>query len=31
MHEMFRLKDRNAREFCLGPTHEEVFTDIAKK
>lgn len=28
--EMFRLKDRNAREFCLGPTHEEVFTDIAR-
>ena len=28
--ELFRLKDRNAREFCLGPTHEEVFTDIAK-
>jgi prolyl-tRNA synthetase len=28
--EMFRLKDRNEREFCLGPTHEEVFTDIAR-
>lgn len=28
--EMFRLKDRNNREFCLGPTHEEVFTDIAR-
>lgn len=28
--EMFRLKDRNTREFCLGPTHEEVFTDIAR-
>lgn len=28
--EMFRLKDRNDREFCLGPTHEEVFTDIAR-
>ena len=28
--EMFRLKDRNARDFCLGPTHEEVFTDIAR-
>ena len=24
--EMFRLKDRNARDFCLGPTHEEMFT-----
>ena len=29
-HEMFRLKDRNERDFCLGPTHEEVFTDIAR-
>jgi prolyl-tRNA synthetase len=28
--EMFRLRDRNEREFCLGPTHEEVFTDIAR-
>jgi len=28
--EMFRLKDRNERDFCLGPTHEEVFTDIVK-
>ncbi|PRR80024.1 Proline--tRNA ligase [Clostridium liquoris] len=28
--EMFKLKDRNQREFCLGPTHEEVFTDIAR-
>ena len=28
--EMFKLKDRNAREFCLGPTHEEVFTDFAR-
>ncbi|MGL4991669.1 MAG: proline--tRNA ligase [Sarcina sp.] len=28
--EMFRLKDRNNREFCLGPTHEEVFTDIVR-
>ena len=28
--EMFRLKDRNEREFCLAPTHEEVFTDIAR-
>ena len=23
---MFRLKDRNDRDFCLGPTHEELFT-----
>lgn len=24
--DMFRLKDRNGRDFCLGPTHEEIFT-----
>lgn len=24
--DMFRLKDRNNRDFCLGPTHEEIFT-----
>ncbi|MGL4911704.1 MAG: proline--tRNA ligase [Romboutsia sp.] len=29
--EMMRLKDRNARDFCLGPTHEEVFTDIIRQ
>ncbi|MDK2902920.1 MAG: prolyl-tRNA synthetase [Clostridiales bacterium] len=28
--EMFKLKDRNEREFCLGPTHEEIFTDIVR-
>lgn len=28
--EMFKLKDRNEREFCLGPTHEEIFTDIIR-
>lgn len=28
--EMFKLKDRNEREFCLGPTHEEAFTDLAR-
>lgn len=28
--EMFKLKDRNDREFCLGPTHEEYFTSIIK-
>ena len=27
---MFRLKDRNDRDFCLGPTHEEIFTDTVK-
>lgn len=26
--EMFRLKDRHERDFCLGPTHEEVITDL---
>jgi len=24
------LKDRNGRDFCLGPTHEEIFTDIVR-
>ncbi len=28
--EMWRLKDRNNREFCLGPTHEEYFTSVIK-
>lgn len=28
--EMFRLEDRNGRDFCLGPTHEEVFTEIVR-
>ncbi|MBR5228513.1 MAG: proline--tRNA ligase [Firmicutes bacterium] len=28
--EMWRVKDRNSREFCLGPTHEEIFTDIIR-
>ena len=28
--EMFRLKDRNDRDFCLGPTHEEIFTQTVK-
>ena len=27
---MFKLKDRNDRDFCLGPTHEEIFTDTVK-
>jgi len=27
---MFKLKDRNGRDFCLGPTHEEIFTDTVK-
>ena len=28
--EMWRIHDRNDREFCLGPTHEEIFTDIVR-
>ena len=28
---MFRLKDRGARDLCLGMTHEEVMTEIARK
>lgn len=28
--EMWRVKDRHEREFCLGPTHEEIFTDIVR-
>lgn len=28
--EMFKLRDRNDREFCLGPTHEEYFTNLIK-
>ncbi len=28
--EMWRVRDRNDREFCLGPTHEEIFTDIIR-
>ena len=29
--EMFRFKDRNGRDFCLGPTHEEIFTETVKE
>ncbi|MCH8958265.1 MAG: proline--tRNA ligase [Proteobacteria bacterium] len=29
--ELLRFKDRNQREFCYGPTHEEVVTDIARR
>jgi len=28
--ELMRMKDRNEREFALGPTHEEVVTDIVR-
>ncbi len=30
-NELFRLKDRNGREYCLGPTHEEEITDLVRK
>jgi len=29
--EMMRLKDRHERDFCLGPTHEEVITDLVRR
>ena len=29
--ELLRIKDRHDREFCYGPTHEEVITDIVRK
>ena len=28
---MLRMKDRHQRDFCVGPTHEEVITDIARR
>lgn len=28
--EMFRLKDRHNRDFCLGPTHEEMITSLVR-
>ncbi|MCF6212278.1 MAG: proline--tRNA ligase [Gammaproteobacteria bacterium] len=29
--ELLRLRDRHGREFCYGPTHEEVITDLARR
>jgi len=29
--ELLRFKDRHDRDYCLGPTHEEVVTDIARR
>ncbi|MGA1823282.1 MAG: proline--tRNA ligase [bacterium] len=29
--ELMRIKDRHDRQFCLGPTHEEVITDLIRK
>ena len=28
--ELMRFQDRHEREFCLGPTHEEIFTDLVR-
>jgi len=28
--ELLRIKDRHERDFCYGPTHEEVITDLAR-
>jgi len=28
---LLRMSDRNEREYCFGPTHEEVITDIARR
>lgn len=28
--ELLRFRDRNEREYCLGPTHEEVITDLMR-
>ena len=28
--ELLRLQDRHGRDYCLGPTHEEVITDLAR-
>ena len=30
-HLLLRIKDRHERDFCFGPTHEEVITDIARR
>ncbi len=29
--ELLRIKDRHQRDFCFGPTHEEVITDIVRR
>ncbi len=29
--EMMRMQDRHERDFCLGPTHEEVITDLFRR
>ncbi|RMD81646.1 MAG: proline--tRNA ligase, partial [Candidatus Dadabacteria bacterium] len=29
--ELLRVRDRNDRDFCIGPTHEEVMTDLVRR
>lgn len=29
--ELIRLRDRHGRDFCLGPTHEEIITDMVRR
>jgi prolyl-tRNA synthetase len=29
--ELMRIQDRHGRDFCLGPTHEEIITDLVRK
>ena len=29
--ELLRIRDRNGRDFCYGPTHEEIFTDLVRR
>jgi prolyl-tRNA synthetase len=29
--ELMRVQDRHARDFCLGPTHEEIITDVMRR
>ncbi len=29
--ELLRMRDRHSREFCLGPTHEEIITDMIRR
>jgi prolyl-tRNA synthetase len=29
--ELLRFEDRHARQFCLGPTHEEIITDLVRR
>ena len=29
--QMLKIKDRHQRDFCFGPTHEEVITDVARR